>query len=169
MTAFDPKPAVEDSAVSAPLLRGVSQVEIAAADDAEAGEALSHIVQQRCRIRIVIAWKGGGDSRCDGKRVSLVGDALPPEELGACCVQMLMNQLLLSRGEAVRGYIAKKPSNQVPGVPRCVGQAMDLQSTQRVEVGRNSMRASPIGLVQFSQIPYVPSSILASAWSMSSR
>jgi hypothetical protein len=81
------------------------------ADDAEPGEALSHVVQQRGCVRIVVVWKGGGDSRCDGKRMSLVGYALPPEELGACCVQMLMNQLLLSWGEAVRGHIAKKPSS----------------------------------------------------------
>ena len=139
------------------------------ADDAEAGKALSDIVQQRGRMRIVIAWKGGGDSRCDREGMSLVGDVLLPEELGAGCVEVLMNQLLLPRSEALRGHIAKKPSNQVPGMPRCAAQATDLQSTQRVEVGRNSMRASPIGLAQTSQIPYVPSSILASACSMSSR
>jgi|GEM_PF-6184136 len=70
----------------------------------------------------------------------------------------------LALREVGRGNDPKEPADEMsPRTDPGQEASFDLQSMQRVASGRASSRAAPISRPQFSQIPYLPLSILARA------
>ena len=143
---------------------GVEQRGNRPSDCTKAGMLFAHVVEQGGDEHVIVAWKDYGDPVGNFEGVALITRILGPEQGGPGAAEMVMHELLLARTEAWLCDVAEEPADQVSGVfPGSQGDELFLQSTQNVEVGRNSLRASPIGLPQFWQVPYVPSSIFSRA------
>lgn len=118
----------------------------------QAGVTFADVVEQRRPVGLVVSRQDGGDAGSDVEGMALIGGALCPEQLGGATLEPIVNPLLLIRGQSLRGHVTKESLDEMPDVTEN-GYDAFLQSTQRVEVGRNSIRACPISLPHTSQVP----------------
>ena len=133
---------------------GVEQRGSRSSDCTKAGMLFANVVEQGGDEHVIVAWKDCCDPVGNLESVALITRVLAPEQDGPDPAEMVMHELLLTGTEAWLGDVAEEPADQVSGVfPDGQGCELVLQSTQNVEVGRNSIRASPIGLPQFWQVP----------------
>ena len=119
----------------------------------QAGMSFADVMKKRSDKGVVVLGKAGFHPGGDVKGVALIGCALRPEQLGRRLIQSVVNSLLLVRTETRSGEMTKEPLDEVPGVSHLAPYDLFLQSTQRVEVGRNSIRSWPMSLPQTSQVP----------------
>lgn len=118
-------------------------------DGTELAVALPDVVEERSH-ELVAGASELTHRRRDVQRVTLIRRRLREEHQGELRSEDSANLDLLGRGERTGAKEAEEAASEVGevGQPRC-----DLHSTQRVEVGRASIRAAPMSLPQFSQVP----------------
>lgn len=125
----------------------------------EVGVPLANVVE-KCRSDQLGAVSHPSPGRIT---MSLIRLALG-EKRGVPTIKRRRHPFPLERREANRKNYPEKPAAKMS--PRTdLGQeaSFDLQSMQRVASGRASSRAALISRLQFSQIPYLPLSILSRA------
>jgi len=114
---------------------------------------LADVVQQGRLDGLVVIRQLRFHTLSNGDGVSLIGEALLPEEICTGAREAFMHVALLLGTQRARGQVSEEPKNKMAGRLEPTRHEAALHPTQRRAAGRYSMRSGSISSPHVSQTP----------------